>query len=83
MLMVLSWLVLEVPVHVAVQQMCNLVPVAKTVGSNRIVPTISIPYPLGDPDTPKEEQWKLRYHRTKVALEALATDIKEQTVFKV
>ncbi len=35
-------------------QMCNLVPVAKTVGSNRIVPTISIPYPLGDPDTPKE-----------------------------
>ena len=64
-------------------QMCNLVPVAKTVGSNRIVPTISIPYPLGDPDTPKEEQWKLRYHRTKVALEALATDIKEQTVFKV
>ena len=59
-------------------QMCNLVPVAKT-----IVPTISIPYPLGDPDTPKEEQWKLRYHRTKVALEALATDIKEQTVFKV
>ena len=64
-------------------QMCNLVPVAKTVGSNRIVPTISIPYPLGDPDTPKEEQWKLRYHITKFALEALATDIKEQTVFKV
>ena len=31
----------------------------------------------------KTEQWKLRYHRTKVALEALATDIKEQTVFKV
>ena len=63
--------------------MCNLVPVAKTVGSNRIVPTISIPYPLGDPETPKEEQCKLRYHRTQVALEALATDIKEQTVFKV
>ena len=41
-------------------QMCNLIPVAKTVGSNRIVPTISIPYPLGDPGTPKEEQGKLR-----------------------
>ena len=60
-------------------QMCNLIPVAKTVGSNRIVPTISIPYPLGDPATSKEEQWKLRYHRTKVALESLATDIKEKT----
>lgn len=64
-------------------QMCNLVPVAKTVGANRIVPTISIPYPLGDPGTTKEDQWKLRYHRTKVALEALATDVKEQTVFRV
>ena len=64
-------------------QMCNLIPVAKTVGSNRIVPTISIPYPLGDPATTKEEQWKLRYHRTKVAVESLAADITEQTVFKV
>ena len=25
-------------------QMCNLIPVSKTVGANRIVPTISIPY---------------------------------------
>ena len=64
-------------------QMCNLIPVAKTVGSNRIVPTISIPYPLGDPGTSKEDQWKLRYHRTKAALEALATDITEQTVVRV
>ena len=64
-------------------QMCNLIPVAKTVGSNRIVPTISIAYPLGDPSTTKEEQWNLRYHRVGVALDALATDIDEQTVFKV
>jgi len=64
-------------------QMCNLVPVATTVGANRIVPTISIPYPLGDPSTSKIEQWKLRYHRVGVALDSLATEIKEQTVFKV
>ena len=64
-------------------QMCNLIPVATTVGANRMVPTISIPYPLGDPNTSKEEQWKLRYHRVGVALDALATDITEQTVFKV
>ena len=70
-------------VGLPVVQMCNLIPVAKTVGVNRIVPTISIPYPLGDPNTPKEVQWKLRYHRTKVALESLATDIEEQTVFPV
>ncbi len=64
-------------------QLCNLIPVARSVGSNRIVPTISIPYPLGDPATSKEEQYKLRYHRVKVALDSLATDIKEQTVFRV
>ncbi len=66
-----------------VVQMANLVPVAKTVGSNKIVPTISIPYPLGDPSTSKEEQWKLRYHRVGVALDALETHIEEQTVFSV
>jgi len=63
--------------------MCNIVPVSKTVGANRIVPTISIPYPLGDPATPQEEQWKLRRHRVEVALNALATDVTEQTVFPV
>ncbi len=64
-------------------QMCNLIPIAKTVGANRIVPTISIPYPLGDPNTLKAEQWKLRYHRVGVAIQALATDIEDQTVFPV
>ena len=68
---------------IPVVHMCNLVPVSKTVGANRIVPTISIPYPLGDPSTPKEDQGKLRYHRTKVAVQALATDVQEQTVFQV
>lgn len=63
--------------------MANLIPVAKTVGANRMVPTISIPYPLGDPATSKEEQWKLRYHRVGVALDSLAIDINDQTVFKV
>lgn len=63
--------------------MANLIPVAKTVGANRMVPTISIPYPLGDPATTKEEQFKLRYHRVGVALDSLTTDINEQTVFKV
>jgi glycine reductase len=68
---------------IPIVQMCNLIPVAMTVGSNKIVPTISIPYPLGDPQTPKEVQWKLRYHRVGIALDALTADIDEQTVFKV
>lgn len=62
--------------------MGNLVPVALTVGTNKIVPTISIPYPLGDPATSKEEQHALRYSRVKMALEALTKDVKEQTIFE-
>ena len=68
---------------IPVVHMCTVVPISLTVGANRIVPTISIPYPLGDPSSPKEVQFKLRYHRVGVALDALTTDIKEQTVFKV
>lgn len=68
---------------ITIVQMANLIPVAKTVGVNRLVPTISIPYPLGDPATPKEEQFKLRFHRVGVALDALTTPIEEPQVFKV
>lgn len=68
---------------ITIVQMANLIPVAKTVGANRIVPTISIPYPLGDPSTSEEEQWKQRLHRVEVALNTLKTDIDEQTVFDV
>lgn len=68
---------------ITIVQMANLIPVAKTVGVNRLVPTISIPYPLGDPNTPVEEQYKLRYHRVGVAIDALTTNIDEPEVFKV
>ena len=64
-------------------QMCNLIPVASSVGANKIVPTISIPYPLGDPATSKDAQWKLRLSRVKTALEALTDEITEQKVYAV
>ncbi len=64
-------------------QMCNLIPVASTVGANKIVPTISIPYPLGDPATSKEAQWKLRTSRVRTALEALTDSITEQKIYPV
>ncbi len=68
---------------IPIVQMANLIPVAKTAGANKIVSTISIPYPLGDPSTTKEEQWNLRYHRVGVALDALTAHTEEPTVFKV
>ena len=66
-----------------VVHLCNLTPVAMTVGANRIVPTISIPYPMGDPATPVKEQWDLRMSIVGRALDALTEDVAEQTLFKV
>lgn len=68
---------------IPIVQMCNLVPVAQSVGVNKIVPTISIPYPLGDPQTPKDVQWDLRHHRVEVALNALTEKIEEPKVYTV
>lgn len=63
--------------------MANLIDVAKTVGSNRIVPTVSVPYPLGDPTLSTEEEWALRTHRVEVALDALTKEVEGPTVFKI
>ena len=60
---------------------CSIVPISKTVGANRIVPTIAIPHPFGDPEKSPEEERKLRRELVRKSLKALTTDIKEQTVF--
>ena len=55
--------------------------------TNACIPTRIEPFRCGRAQspapTPKEQQWKLRYHRVGVALDALTADIDEQTVFKV
>ncbi|EPZ53993.1 selenoB, glycine/betaine/sarcosine/D-proline reductase family protein [[Clostridium] sordellii ATCC 9714] len=35
---------------ITVVHMCTVVPISLTIGANRIIPTIGIPYPLGDPN---------------------------------
>ena len=45
---------------ISIVQKCDLVFVDLMQGINKIVPAISIPYPLGDSITPKEEQYELR-----------------------
>jgi len=65
-----------------VVHLCTIVPISKTVGANRIVPTVAIPYPLGNPSYTKEEEKKLRRDLVERAVTALETDITEQTVFE-
>lgn len=61
---------------------CTVVPISITVGANRIVPAIAIPHPLGNPNIPKEDEFKLRMNIVKKSLEALTTEVTEQTVFE-
>lgn len=66
---------------IAVVHICTIVPISQTVGANRIVPAVAIPYPLGDPSKTHEEEKVIRRAILEKSLEALKTPIKEQTVF--
>jgi len=65
-----------------VAHMCTVVPISLTVGANRIVPTVAIPYPLGNPDMSPADEKELRRKLVRKALKALCTEIDGQTVFK-
>ena len=62
--------------------MCTIVPISKTVGANRIVPTIAIPHPLGNPTLSPADEKALRRKLVEKALRALETPVEDQTVFE-
>jgi betaine reductase len=64
-----------------VVHMCTVVPISLTVGANRIVPTVAIPHPLGNPALNKADEKELRRKLVEKALRALETPVEEQTVF--
>ena len=70
-------------VGIPVVHMCTITPISLTVGANRIVPTVAIPHPLGNPALSAEEEYALRKKLVTAALKALCTDVSEQTVFEV
>ena len=67
---------------IPVVHICTVVPISQTVGANRIVPAVAIPYPLGNPLLGIEDEKKLRRSIVERALEALTIDINSQTVFE-
>jgi betaine reductase len=60
---------------------CSIVPISKTVGANRIIPSVAIPHPLGDPEKSPGEEKAIRRRLVEKALTALETAIAEQRVF--
>lgn len=67
---------------IPVVHMCTVVPISLTVGANRIVPTVAIPHPLGNPSLTLNEEKEIRRKLLDKALNALSTEINEQTVFE-
>ena len=65
-----------------VVHMCTVTPISMTVGANRIVPTIAIPHPLGNPELDKDEEKELRRKIVEKALKALTTEVDKQTIFE-
>ncbi len=63
-------------------QIATIVPIMVTVGSNRIVPGVAIPHPVGKPELGDEEDKKTRSKLLHKALEAMVTPIDKQTIFK-
>ena len=61
--------------------MASIVPISESVGANRIIPTVAIPYPLGNPNLSDQEEKAVRKSLVEKALKALQTDVNEQTVF--
>ena len=66
---------------IPVVHMCTVVPISLTVGANRIVPTVAIPHPLGNPALSLEEEREIRRGLVDKALKALTTEVDGQTVF--
>ncbi len=67
---------------IPVVHMCTVVPISRTIGANRIIPAVGIPYPLGDPTQGEAESYKIRERLVERALKALQLPVDEQTVFE-
>jgi betaine reductase len=60
----------------------TIVPLAESIGANRIIPGKAIPHPLGDPALSRSEEKEYRRAMVRRALAALETEIQAQTVFR-
>lgn len=62
--------------------MVNMVPVAKGIGSNRVVKTYGISFPMNDPNATPDEQQKQRYELVRLALKAFNTTVTGPTLIE-
>lgn len=66
---------------IPVVHMATITTISESVGANRIVPTVAIPYPVGDPALESKEE-PLREELVERAIKALKIDVEKPTIFK-
>ena len=66
---------------IPVVHMSTIITISESVGANRIVPTIAIPYPVGNPKISAKDEEALRIDLVNRAVKALGTEVKEQSFF--
>lgn len=67
---------------IPIVHMATITTISESVGANRIVPTVAIPHPVGNPNLSPEGELELRRNLVKKALDALNTHITETTQFE-
>ena len=63
-------------------QICTILPIAQTVGANRIVRAVAIPHPIGAPNLPPDQETAVRESIVAKALQALSTPVETQLVLE-
>ena len=66
---------------IPIVHMATITTISQSVGANRIVPTVAIPYPVGNPGLEEDKEDKLRTNLVDRAIKALTTDVEEPTLF--
>lgn len=65
---------------IPIVHMATITTISQSVGANRIVPTIAIPYPVGNPNLEDKEEI-LRRKLVDDAVNSLGSKIVESTIF--
>ncbi len=67
---------------IPIVHMATITTISQSVGANRIVPTVAIPYPVGNPALTREEENEMRYNLVKKAIDSLASEVTGPTLFE-
>jgi betaine reductase len=67
---------------IPIVHMATITTISQSVGANRIVPTIAIPHPVGNPSLPADEEKTLRRRMMDKVLKALTTEVSQPTQFE-